>query len=200
MWCGFLQRVSWIRSTDTSPEPGPILIVIIQNARSAGHCVFQRGGFQPWRAQGEAGIRVELLWIRALCALLPGGQSPQILLGKQQRSLRGIIVFGGSLVITRWRGKKNLGIHLKETSNYECRNTRDSSPGEGAVLTTSWLLWTSNGMEVFLLYLRHFCAVLRKSINHFSKFCCKCYFFSRMCLCMLMYLGPSVGRKQQKWS
>lgn len=33
--------------------------------------------------------------------------------------------------------KKNLGIHLKKTSNYECRNTRDSSPGDGAAPTTS---------------------------------------------------------------
>lgn len=145
----------------------------------------------------EAGIRVELLWVRALCTLPAGGQSPQILPGKQGRGFN--CVWGITSYNSLKRGK-NLGINLKKTSNYECRNTRGSSPGEGAVLTTSWLLWTSNGMEVFLLYLRHFCAVLRESINHFSKFCCKCSFFSRMCLYMIMYLGPSIGRKQQKWS
>lgn len=78
--------------------------------------------------------------------------------------------------------KKNLGIHLKKISNNECRNTRDSSPGEGAVPTTSWLLWTSNGMKVFLLSLRRFCAVLKKSINHFSKFCC--VISSQECACV----------------
>lgn len=177
--CGFRQRVSWIRSTDTSPKPGHILK---KKACSARHCVFQRGDFQPWRAQGEAGIRVELFESGLCVPCLLVGRSHKYSWGSREEEFERYNCVWGLTSYNSLKRKKNLGIHLKKISNNECRNTRDSSPGEGVVPTTSWLLWTSNGMEVFLLNLRRFCAVLKKSINHFSKFCC--VISSQECACV----------------